>query len=99
MRLYRFGYTFKTVKELAAVLGLTPYGGVPTVMPSGEVAPSFLSERDIINRMIKYADAKNEDDARERFIRLVSITYPDKVPNNEGDANELKQSNANISAG
>lgn len=84
MRIYRFGIPFKSRKELASVLDLSPYTGQSVLMPSGERASSFLSEHDIINRMIKYSDAKNEDEARERFMRLVSITYPDKVPNNEG---------------
>ncbi len=99
MRVYRFGIKFKSLKELATVLDLSPYSGKGALMPSGKRASAFLSEKDIINRMIKFSDAKSEEEAKDRFIKLVFSTYPDKFTNNEGADNELKPSDAHISAG
>lgn len=72
MKVYRFGIVFDSKSELAAVLGVFPYGGTP-IAPAGETTAkcAFLSEQDIINRVTKMTGCEDDKAAVARFHKMV----------------------------
>lgn len=72
MKVYRFGIVFDSKSELAAVLGVFPYGGTPIAAVGETTAKcAFLSEQDIINRLIKLAGCEDDDAAVALFHKMV----------------------------
>lgn len=72
MKVYRFGIVFDSKSELAAVLGVFPYGGTPIAAVGETTAKcAFLSEQDIINRLIKLAGCEDDNAAVALFHKMV----------------------------
>lgn len=72
MKVYRFGIVFDSKSELAAVLGVFPYGGTPIAAVGEKKAKcAFLSEKDIINRVTKMTGCKTDKAAVARFHKMV----------------------------
>lgn len=72
MKVYRFGIVFDSKSELGAVLGMSPYGGTPLPAPNSKLTRSdYLSEQDIINRLIKLAGCEDDNAAVALFHKMV----------------------------
>lgn len=99
MRVYRFGIPFKSRRELAHLLGLKAYTNKPISLASGPKEYVFLSEQDIINRMMRCSDASNENEAYDQFIQLVKNKYPDRFDSGDRGQNDDKQQDAYKAAG
>lgn len=72
MKVYRFGIVFDSKSELAAVLGVFPYGGTPIAAVGETTAKcAYLSEQDIINRVTKMTGCEDDKAAVARFHKMV----------------------------